>query len=67
MGTSVDNSIRALAEQIAAVMGFRGDLLWDISKPDGTPKKAAGCKPCEGDGLVSIDPLADGVQRAYAH
>ena len=55
VGTGVDFKIPALAEQIAAVVGFRGDLLWDTSKADGTPK-TSWSQPFAGDGLVSIDP-----------
>ena len=39
VGTGVDLSIRELAESIAQSIGYQGDILWDASKPDGTPKK----------------------------
>lgn len=39
VGTGVDCTIRELAEKIAQVVGFRGALLFDDSKPDGTPRK----------------------------
>lgn len=39
VGTGVDLTIRALAEAVAEATGFRGEILWDVSKPDGTPKK----------------------------
>ena len=39
VGTGKDLSIRQLAEQIAAVVGFQGRIEWDTSKPDGTPRK----------------------------
>ena len=39
MGTGIDQSIRELAEQVAAAVGFKGSIDWDHSKPDGTPKK----------------------------
>ncbi len=39
VGTGVDLTIKELAEQIAAVVGFEGTIEWDSSKPDGTPKK----------------------------
>ena len=39
VGTGIDLSIRELAEQIAASVGFKGLIHWDTSKPDGTPKK----------------------------
>jgi GDP-L-fucose synthase len=39
VGTGVDLTIRELAESIAEAVGFRGDIIWDHTKPDGTPKK----------------------------
>jgi GDP-L-fucose synthase len=39
VGTGVDLSIRELAESVARATGFHGDILWDHSKPNGTPKK----------------------------
>jgi GDP-L-fucose synthase len=39
VGTGVDLTIRELAEAVAAATGFHGDIHWDTSKPDGTPKK----------------------------
>ena len=39
VGTGLDLSIRELAEQVAAAVGFKGSINWDHSKPDGTPKK----------------------------
>ena len=66
VGTGVDLTIRALAEQIAAVVGFNGDLLWDTSKPDGTPKKQLDVSRLRAMGWSASIPLADGLQRAYA-
>lgn len=39
IGTGVDCSIRELAEMIASIVGYDGEILWDASKPDGTPRK----------------------------
>jgi GDP-L-fucose synthase len=39
VGTGVDLTIRELAEAVAAATGFQGEILWDATKPDGTPKK----------------------------
>ena len=39
IGTGVDISINDLAQKIAEVSGFEGEILWDTSKPDGTPRK----------------------------
>ena len=39
VGTGVDLSIKELAELVAKTVGYGGEILWDTSKPDGTPKK----------------------------
>ena len=39
VGTGKDISIKELATKIAAITNYRGEILWDTSKPDGTPKK----------------------------
>jgi len=39
IGTGIDISIKDLAEKIASFTNFKGEILWDITKPDGTPKK----------------------------
>ena len=39
IGWGEDVTIRELAETVAAVAGFQGDLTFDITKPDGTPRK----------------------------
>lgn len=39
VGTGMDLTIRKLAEQVATASGYHGEITWDTSKPDGTPKK----------------------------
>ncbi len=39
VGTGIDLTIRELAESVADAVGFQGEIIWDTSKPDGTPKK----------------------------
>ena len=39
VGTGLDLTIRELAELVAEAVGFNGKILWDTTKPDGTPKK----------------------------
>jgi GDP-L-fucose synthase len=39
VGTGMDLTIRELAEAVATATGYRGEICWDASKPDGTPKK----------------------------
>jgi GDP-L-fucose synthase len=39
IGSGVDLTIKELAEKVAKIAGFTGEILWDMSKPDGTPRK----------------------------
>ena len=39
VGTGIDLTIKELSEKVAQNTGFRGQIIWDISKPDGTPQK----------------------------
>ena len=39
VGTGVDITIKDLAQLISELIGYQGQILWDTSKPDGTPKK----------------------------
>lgn len=39
IGCGVDYTIKELVETIAQIVGYKGDILWDTSKPDGTPKR----------------------------
>ena len=65
VGTGVDLTIKELAEQIAAVVGFEGSIEWDTSKPDGTPKKQLEVSRMKGLGWSSRIPLAEGLPAAY--
>ena len=57
VGTGIDLSIRELAEQVAAAVGFNGSIHWDHSKPDGTPKKQLDVSRLTNHGLASTDCL----------
>ena len=65
VGTGVDLTIKELAEQIAAVVGFEGTIEWDTSKPDGTPKKQLEVSRMKGLGWNAQIPLAEGLPAAY--
>lgn len=65
VGTGVDLSIKQLAEQIAAVVGFQGTIQWDISKPDGTPKKQLEVSRMKEMGWSSRISLSQGLPSAY--
>jgi GDP-L-fucose synthase len=66
VGTGFDLSIRELAEAVAAATGFGGEILWDSSKPDGTPKKQLDVSRLAGLGWRARIPLAEGMRQAVA-
>lgn len=65
VGTGKDCSIRELAETIARVTGFRGRLLWDATKPDGTPRKLLNVSRLEGMGWRARIGLEEGLAATY--
>ena len=63
IGTGVDLTIKELAEKVAKITGFTGEILWDSSKPDGTPRKlldVSRLKEISWSPKVSLD---DGILR----
>ena len=61
VGTGVDLTIRALAEAVAAATGFGGEIRWDATKPDGTPKKQLDVGRLAALGWRARIPLAEGL------
>lgn len=66
VGTGVDCTIRELAETMMAVTGYKGDLLFDASKPDGTPRKLMDVTKLANLGWQASIPLRDGLEQTYA-
>jgi GDP-L-fucose synthase len=66
VGVGDDVTIRELAETIRDVVGFRGDLTWDTSKPDGTPRKLLDVSRLHGLGWKAKIGLRQGVEQTYA-
>jgi GDP-L-fucose synthase len=66
VGTGVDLSIRQLAEQVADATGFRGEITWDTSKPDGTPKKQLDVSRLANLGWRARIPLAEKLVSTVA-
>lgn len=66
VGTGVDLTIRELAEQVATATGFRGEIHWDTSKPDGTPKKQLDVGRLAALGWRARIPLAEGLASTVA-
>lgn len=65
VGTGVDCTIRELAETIARVTGFKGRLIFDASKPDGTPRKLLDNSRLNALGWKAEIGLEDGLRDTY--
>jgi GDP-L-fucose synthase len=66
VGCGEDVTIRELAQTVMDVVGFRGDIVFDASKPDGTPRKLLDVSRMAALGWRASTPLREGVARAYA-
>ena len=65
-GTGREVSIREFAEIVADVVGYRGKLAFDTSRPDGTPRKLLDVSKLAALGWRAGTPLREGLQAAYA-
>lgn len=65
VGTGVDCTIRALAETLAKVTGFKGTLSFDATKPDGTPRKLMDVSRLKALGWEYRIGLEEGLTNAY--
>jgi len=65
MGTGTDVTIRELAETVMQVVGFDGHIVFDDSKPDGTPRKLLDVSRLAGLGWTAKTALRDGIRMAY--
>lgn len=65
VGTGTDVTIRELAEEIKKVTGFQGELVFDTTKPDGTPRKLLDVSRMRELGWTSKTTLSQGLQVAY--
>lgn len=66
VGTGTDLTIREVAELVGKVVGFEGELEFDTSKPDGTPRKQLDVSRLAALGWTARTPLAAGVASTYA-
>lgn len=64
-GTGKELSIKALTEMVAAVVGFEGKILWDTSKPNGTPRKLLDVSKAKSLGWTYRTELEDGIRLSY--
>ena len=65
VGTGKELTIRELTELVAKVIGYEGEILWDASKPDGTPRKLLDVSKLESLGWRYKTELEDGIRLAY--
>jgi len=65
VGCGEDISVRELAELICDVVGFDGELAWDATKPDGTPRKLLDITKLRALGWQPTIPLREGIAQTY--
>ena len=65
VGTGLDCTIRELAETMAEVTGFSGQIVWDADKPDGTPRKLLDVSRLKRLGWQASIPLREGLAQTY--
>lgn len=65
VGNGTDVTIRELAETVMDVVGFRGEVVFDASKPDGTPRKLLNVERMRDIGWQAKTALRDGISMAY--
>jgi GDP-L-fucose synthase len=66
VGTGQDISIGELAELVREIVGFRGEIVYDTTKPDGTPRKLLDVSKLSSLGWKARTPLWEGVERTYS-
>jgi GDP-L-fucose synthase len=64
-GTGKEITIKALTELVAEVVGYEGEILWDTSKPNGTPRKLLDVSKSAALGWKYKTELKDGIKAAY--
>ena len=65
VGTGVDLSIKELAEIIQQTIGHTGEIIWDATKPDGTPRKLMDVSKLSNAGWNAKIKLEDGIRQTY--
>ena len=65
IGTGKEITIKGLTELIKEVVGYEGEIVWDSTKPDGTPRKLLDVSRLEKAGWKYKMELKDGIKEAY--
>jgi GDP-L-fucose synthase len=65
IGTGIDYSIKELADVIASIVGYAGEISWDKNMPDGAPRKLLDCTCFSSFGWRPSVPLKEGIRLTY--
>ena len=65
VGTGIDLTIKELAEQVQSIIGHQGKIIWDNTKPDGTPRKLLSVDRLKEHGWSASIPLKRGIIDTY--
>jgi GDP-L-fucose synthase len=65
IGVGDDLPIKELAEKIKEVVGFKGEIQFDTTKPDGTPRKLVDVTKLNSLGWKATTSLEEGLKKAY--
>ena len=65
VGTGIDITIKELAETVSKIVGFEGRLVWDTTKPNGTPRKLMDVSKLHEQGWKHKIDLQEGISLAY--
>jgi GDP-L-fucose synthase len=65
IGTGEDVTIKNLAALVKQIIGFQGEIIWDSSKPDGTPRKLLDVSRISALGWKAQISLEDGIRSTY--
>ena len=65
VGTGEDLTIKELAELIQKIVGHTGEIIWDASKPDGTPRKLMDVSKMTDAGWKAKTGLEEGIRKTY--
>ncbi len=64
-GTGKELTIKELTELVAKIIGYKGNIKWDTSRPNGTPRKLLDVSKAKALGWTYKTELEDGIRLAY--
>ena len=64
-GTGKEITIKELTQKVAAIVGYEGEILWDPSKPNGTPRKLLDVSKTKAMGWEAKTSLEEGIRLTY--